>query len=468
MTETDETHSVEEGEASSSSTSSSASVGGSDRCPICLNVFRDEVVGTPETCSHTFCVECLYEWAQQTATCPVDRSNFDNILVKSITTSHLIRKIVVEKVTKVDSSDELNEDDLTFCEVCNRSDREDQLLLCDGCDAGRRTSRGIPRTRAAERLRSRIARRRERGVLTPSENLSPAERSKPRSVQSKLVATLGLRKADRYLFPQYHASLLSKGSASGSSSRSSMRLAFKGFLPFEGIEEPEGPRLPSRSEPRISNKAEAFNKPIRKAKNSNQAASAPAENDLLGKILEKQAVLGISSRDLTIGKDGSINVKDETQRKHSRHDELKKRDDRAPSSSAYDHTWRDRKKEMSRGGGDLRTVKGESASGVAERRCSHVASCSKSVQTPPAQPKSSLPFNSVDGESMDHSESEPLRSEAMYPRTDKKLLPPLPLHLIPFPTTRLLSGNCLCKFFLFQKFTFSLILKYSYEISVSQ
>lgn len=28
------------------------------------------------------------------------------------------------------------EDDPTFCEVCGRSDREDRLLLCDGCDAG--------------------------------------------------------------------------------------------------------------------------------------------------------------------------------------------------------------------------------------------------------------------------------------------------------------------------------------------
>lgn len=28
------------------------------------------------------------------------------------------------------------EEDPTFCEVCGRSDREDRLLLCDGCDAG--------------------------------------------------------------------------------------------------------------------------------------------------------------------------------------------------------------------------------------------------------------------------------------------------------------------------------------------
>lgn len=32
--------------------------------------------------------------------------------------------------------EEEEEEDPTFCEVCGRSDREDRLLLCDGCDAG--------------------------------------------------------------------------------------------------------------------------------------------------------------------------------------------------------------------------------------------------------------------------------------------------------------------------------------------
>lgn len=27
-------------------------------------------------------------------------------------------------------------DDLTFCEVCHQSNREDRMLLCDGCDCG--------------------------------------------------------------------------------------------------------------------------------------------------------------------------------------------------------------------------------------------------------------------------------------------------------------------------------------------
>lgn len=32
--------------------------------------------------------------------------------------------------------EDVPEEDQTFCEVCGRCDREDRLLLCDGCDNG--------------------------------------------------------------------------------------------------------------------------------------------------------------------------------------------------------------------------------------------------------------------------------------------------------------------------------------------
>jgi PHD and RING finger domain-containing protein 1 len=38
--------------------------------------------------------------------------------------------------TRAREEEEVEEEDPTFCEVCGRSDREDRLLLCDGCDAG--------------------------------------------------------------------------------------------------------------------------------------------------------------------------------------------------------------------------------------------------------------------------------------------------------------------------------------------
>lgn len=35
-----------------------------ENCPICLNTFRDQAVGTPESCSHYFCLDCIVEWSK--------------------------------------------------------------------------------------------------------------------------------------------------------------------------------------------------------------------------------------------------------------------------------------------------------------------------------------------------------------------------------------------------------------------
>lgn len=36
----------------------------SESCPICLNAFRDQAVGTPENCAHYFCLDCIVEWSK--------------------------------------------------------------------------------------------------------------------------------------------------------------------------------------------------------------------------------------------------------------------------------------------------------------------------------------------------------------------------------------------------------------------
>lgn len=33
-------------------------------CPICLNRFLGQELGTPENCEHTFCFECIQEWSK--------------------------------------------------------------------------------------------------------------------------------------------------------------------------------------------------------------------------------------------------------------------------------------------------------------------------------------------------------------------------------------------------------------------
>ncbi|XP_053801361.1 PHD and RING finger domain-containing protein 1 isoform X3 [Vidua chalybeata] len=104
-----------------------------ENCPICLNTFRDQAVGTPENCSHYFCLDCIVEWSKNANSCPVDRILFNYINIWARFGGKILKKIPVEN-TKTQGTD--GEDDPTFCEVCGRSDREDRLLLCDGCDAG--------------------------------------------------------------------------------------------------------------------------------------------------------------------------------------------------------------------------------------------------------------------------------------------------------------------------------------------
>ncbi|XP_062973145.1 PHD and RING finger domain-containing protein 1 isoform X2 [Elgaria multicarinata webbii] len=104
-----------------------------ENCPICLNTFRDQAVGTPENCVHYFCLDCIVEWSKNANSCPVDRIIFKSICVRARFGGEILKKIPVENTKS--QQDEL-EDDPTFCAVCGRSDREDRLLLCDGCDAG--------------------------------------------------------------------------------------------------------------------------------------------------------------------------------------------------------------------------------------------------------------------------------------------------------------------------------------------
>ncbi|XP_054887563.1 PHD and RING finger domain-containing protein 1 isoform X2 [Poeciliopsis prolifica] len=108
-----------------------------EKCPICLNSFSSQPVATPENCEHYFCFDCILEWTKNANSCPVDRIVFDNIYLRKSYGGKVKKIVTVQKPVKAGQEEVVDLDlEQTNCEVCGGSDREDRLLLCDGCDAG--------------------------------------------------------------------------------------------------------------------------------------------------------------------------------------------------------------------------------------------------------------------------------------------------------------------------------------------
>lgn len=107
-----------------------------EKCPICLLRFKQQEIGTPESCDHHFCVECIQEWSKNMNTCPVDRQSYGLILVRREVNGKVVRQIPVEAPNPQNIFDLELEEDAAYCEICSSSDREDRMLLCDGCNKG--------------------------------------------------------------------------------------------------------------------------------------------------------------------------------------------------------------------------------------------------------------------------------------------------------------------------------------------
>lgn len=105
-----------------------------DKCAICLRLIKKQEVGSPEGCDHVFCAVCIIEWSKNSNVCPLDRQPFTIILVRKNKEGKVVRQVPVEEPRPIETTFELEDD--TFCEICGRSDREDRILLCDGCDRG--------------------------------------------------------------------------------------------------------------------------------------------------------------------------------------------------------------------------------------------------------------------------------------------------------------------------------------------
>ncbi|CAK1541956.1 unnamed protein product [Leptosia nina] len=112
---------------------SDSSDGNSEKCAICLLRFLDQEIGTPINCEHIFCLDCITEWSKNVNTCPVDRITFDSVVVRACMGGRIIRTEAVKVVERRPSIEILL---TTVCEICQRGDNEESLLLCDGCDLG--------------------------------------------------------------------------------------------------------------------------------------------------------------------------------------------------------------------------------------------------------------------------------------------------------------------------------------------
>jgi hypothetical protein len=73
-----------------------AGSGDSLMCPVCLNNFTTQEVGTSDTCDHTFCVLCLKKWFLYTQNYPLARQKFNFLLVTRRPGGKIIRSIPVE------------------------------------------------------------------------------------------------------------------------------------------------------------------------------------------------------------------------------------------------------------------------------------------------------------------------------------------------------------------------------------
>lgn len=111
-----------------------------EKCPICLFTFRQQEIGSPSSCQHIFCVNCIEAWSKNVQTCPIDRLEFQRIIVReSYENRRIVREINVDPNAAKElilEDDDVEVEDVTNCEICGRPDREDVMLLCDHCNQG--------------------------------------------------------------------------------------------------------------------------------------------------------------------------------------------------------------------------------------------------------------------------------------------------------------------------------------------
>ncbi|KAJ4008625.1 hypothetical protein NW752_009743 [Fusarium irregulare] len=107
------------------------------------------IVAELDGCDHVIHDACIRSWAKKTNTCPICRCPFHSVRVYNGVDGTAISKYDVQDKKQVaefdvrqwlgENPEEDEEEPGNPCPICNSSEREDVLLLCDSCDAAYHT-----------------------------------------------------------------------------------------------------------------------------------------------------------------------------------------------------------------------------------------------------------------------------------------------------------------------------------------
>ncbi|KAF4996542.1 hypothetical protein FDECE_12394 [Fusarium decemcellulare] len=107
------------------------------------------IVAALDGCNHIIHDACIRSWAQKTNTCPICRNPFHSVRVYNGVDGTAISKYDVQDKKQIaefdvrqwlgENPEEEEEEQGNPCPICNSSEREDVLLLCDSCDAAYHT-----------------------------------------------------------------------------------------------------------------------------------------------------------------------------------------------------------------------------------------------------------------------------------------------------------------------------------------
>jgi PHD and RING finger domain-containing protein 1 len=105
----------------------------SETCPICLLTFAAEEVATPDTCNHSFCVFCLERWSANANICPIDGSQYTEILVRHYPDGEITRRIPLHQLWRGSTREGIVLPQELLCALCREVDELGGIYVCFGC-----------------------------------------------------------------------------------------------------------------------------------------------------------------------------------------------------------------------------------------------------------------------------------------------------------------------------------------------